>query len=148
MSAWNTDSGVAVHAEPLGEVWIEMGHKLTVFSFVKDDFHGEGFTSEDEDFVLRCFGTDEGTRYLDARPFLTSTYDIFIVEDLGMLPKDPLSKVFNLIKSIERKVQIDAAMAPYLFSIGERAEAIIEAFKQRQISAQEALKQLKELFGK
>jgi type I restriction enzyme R subunit len=54
-------------------------------------------------------------------------------------------KVFNLIKSIERKVQADAAMAPYLFSIGERAEAIIEAFKQRQISAQEALKQLKEL---
>lgn len=54
-------------------------------------------------------------------------------------------KVFNLIKSIERKVQMDAAMAPYLFSIGERAEAIIEAFKQRQISAQEALKQLKEL---
>ena len=54
-------------------------------------------------------------------------------------------KVFNLIKSIERKVQTDAAMAPYLFSIGERAEAIIEAFKQRQISAQEALKQLREL---
>ena len=28
---------------------------------------------------------------------------------------------------------------PYLFSIGERAEAIVEAFKQRQISTQEAL---------
>jgi len=106
MSAWNTDSGVAVHAEPLGKVWIEMGHKLTVFSFVKDDFHGEGFTSEDEDFVVRCFGTDEGTRYLDARPFLTSTYDIFIVEDLGMLPKDPLSKVFNLIKGKAKTVHI------------------------------------------
>jgi len=56
-------------------------------------------------------------------------------------------KVFNLIKSIERKVEKEAASAPYLFSIGEMAEAIIEAFKERQISAQEALKQLKELIN-
>jgi len=54
-------------------------------------------------------------------------------------------KIFNLVKSIERKVQIEAATAPYLFSIGELAEAIVEAFKQRQISTQEALKRLKEL---
>ena len=106
MSAWNTDSGVAVHAEPLGKAWIEMGHKITVFSFIKDDFHGEGFTGEDEDFVVRCFGTDEGTKYLDARPFLTSTYDIFVVEDLEMLPKDPLSKIFSLIKRKAKTVHI------------------------------------------
>jgi len=106
MSAWNTDSGVAVHAEPLGKAWIEMGHKLTVFSFIKDDFHGEGFTGEDEDFVVRCLGTDEGTKYLNARSFLTSTYDIFVVEDLGMLPKDPLSKIFNLIKQKAKTVHI------------------------------------------
>jgi len=106
MSAWNTDSGVAIHAEPLGKAWIEMGHKLTVFSFIKDDFHGEGFTGADEDFVIRCFGTDEGTKYLDARPFLTSNYDIFIVEDLGILPKDPLSKIFNLIKQKAKTVHI------------------------------------------
>lgn len=106
MSAWNTDSGVAVHAEPLGKAWIEMGHKLIVFSFIRDDFHGEGFTGEDEDFVVRCFGTDERTKYLDARPFLTSTYDIFVVEDLGVLPTDPLSKVFGLIKERAKTVHI------------------------------------------
>jgi len=106
MSAWNTDSGVAVHAEPLGRAWIEMGHKLIVFSFTKDDFHGEGFTGEDEDFIVRCFGTDEGTKYFDARPFLTSTYDIFVVEDLGVLPKDPLSKVFGLIKRKAKTVHV------------------------------------------
>jgi type I restriction enzyme R subunit len=54
-------------------------------------------------------------------------------------------KVFNLVKSIERNVTTEAPVAPYLFSIGEFAEAIIEAFKQRQISTQEALKRLKEL---
>lgn len=106
MSVWNTDSGVAVHAEPLGKAWIEMRHKLTVFSFIKDDFHGDGFTGEDEDFVIRCFGTDEGTKYLDARPLLTSSYDILIVEDLGMLPKDSLAKIFDLIKQKAKTVHI------------------------------------------
>ena len=54
-------------------------------------------------------------------------------------------KVFNLLKSISRKVQDEAVRTPYLFTIGERAEAIAEAFKQRQSSTQEALKQLEEL---
>ena len=53
-------------------------------------------------------------------------------------------KVFNLIKSIEQKVADEAAGEPYLYSIGERAEAIAEAFKQRQLSTQEALQQLEE----
>ncbi|MEK7280801.1 MAG: type I restriction endonuclease subunit R, partial [Chloroflexota bacterium] len=54
-------------------------------------------------------------------------------------------KVFNLLKSIGQKVQDEAVRTPYLFTIGERAEAVAEAFKQRQFSTQEALKQLEEL---
>ncbi len=54
-------------------------------------------------------------------------------------------KVFNLLKSIDRKVQDEASRAPYLLTIGERAEAIIEAFKKRQVSTQEALTRLEEL---
>ncbi len=53
-------------------------------------------------------------------------------------------KVFNLLKSIEQKVADEAAGAPYLLSIGERAETIAEAFKERQVSTQEALQQLEE----
>lgn len=34
MTAWNTDSGVAIHAEPIGKAWIRMGYDLKVFSFV------------------------------------------------------------------------------------------------------------------
>jgi hypothetical protein len=52
-------------------------------------------------------------------------------------------KVFNLLKSIAQKVNDEAVAAPYLLSIGERAEAIAEAFKQRQIDTQDALKRLK-----
>lgn len=54
-------------------------------------------------------------------------------------------KVFNLLKSIAQKVNDEAARAPYLLSIGERAQAIAEAFKQRQIDTQDALKRLEEL---
>jgi len=106
MSAWNTDSGVAVHAEPLGRAWVKMGHKLTVFTFIKDDFHGEGFTGEDEDYVIRCFGTQEQTNFLDPRPILTSDFDIFVVQDLRMLPVEKLAKIFPLIKNRARTVHI------------------------------------------
>jgi type I restriction enzyme R subunit len=54
-------------------------------------------------------------------------------------------KVFNLLKSIGQKVKDEAASAPYLISIGERAESIAEVYKLRQISTQEALKQAEEL---
>ena len=54
-------------------------------------------------------------------------------------------KVFNLLKSIAQKVNDEAVAAPYLLSIGERAEAIAEAFKQRQMDTQDALKRLEEL---
>lgn len=106
MSAWNTDSGVAVHAEPLGRAWIKMGHKLTVFTFIKDDFHGEGFTGEDEEYVVRCFGTQEHTNFLDPRPILTTDFDIFVVQDLRMLPVEKLAKVFSLIKQRGRTIHI------------------------------------------
>ncbi|MDI6704199.1 MAG: hypothetical protein QME40_05985 [bacterium] len=106
MGAWNTDSGVAVHAEPLGRAWIKMGHRLTVFSFIKDDFHGEGFTGEDEDYVIRCFGTQDKTNFLDPRPILTSDFDIFVVQDLRMLPVEKLAKIFPLIKDRARTIHI------------------------------------------
>jgi type I restriction enzyme R subunit len=54
-------------------------------------------------------------------------------------------KVFNLLKSIAQKVNDESARAPYLLSIGERAQAIAEAFKQRQIDTQDALQRLEAL---
>ena len=54
-------------------------------------------------------------------------------------------KVFNILKSIEKMVQKDGHAEPYLVAIGERAEKIADAYKQRQINTQEALKNLEEL---
>ena len=56
-------------------------------------------------------------------------------------------KVFNLLKSIEKKVADEVVKAPYLMSIGERASQIAEAFRQRQLDTQEALKELEELIN-
>jgi len=112
MSAWNTDSGVAIHAEPIGKAWMEMGHELRIFTFLKDDFHGEEITAEDEPFVTRCFGTSTGTNFLDPRPILTADYEIFVVQDLGMLPKGKLAKIFPLIKRKAKTVHVVHDTAP------------------------------------
>ncbi|MFH1552664.1 MAG: glycosyltransferase [Candidatus Omnitrophota bacterium] len=98
MAAWNTNSGVAMHAEPIGKAFREMGHKITVFTFHKNDYHGEGITAKDESYVKRCFGTRTGTEALDPRPFMETNFDILLVEDLGMLPADKLANIIPLIK--------------------------------------------------
>jgi type I restriction enzyme R subunit len=54
-------------------------------------------------------------------------------------------KVFNLLKSIQDLIARTAHQAPYLLSIGERAEAIVQAYQLRQQATQEALVALEEL---
>ena len=105
MTAWNTDSGVAVHAEPLGKAWRKMGCEVTIFAHIKDDFHGEGFTSQDEDYVIRCFGTQK-TNFLYPRPILPTDFDVLEVQDLRMLPVESLSKIFPLLKHRARTVHV------------------------------------------
>jgi len=53
--------------------------------------------------------------------------------------------VFNLLKSIEEAVRQKAHVAPYIISIGERAEAIARAYQERQLNTRETLHQLEEL---
>ena len=99
MSAWNTDSGVSVHAELIGREWVKMGHQLQVFTFYHSDFHGTAIVAEDEDYVVRCFTTSGCVNpYLDPRPILSADYDVFVVQDLGMLPQDELAKIFHRIR--------------------------------------------------
>ncbi|MEF9425714.1 MAG: hypothetical protein L0956_00520 [Candidatus Mariimomonas ferrooxydans] len=107
ISAWNQDSGASIHAELIGREWIKMGHKLSVFSFLKTDFHGTAIVGEDENYVTRCFTTSQAERpFLNALPILKADYDIFITQDLGMLPQDELAKIFNHIKQLAKTVTI------------------------------------------
>jgi type I restriction enzyme R subunit len=54
-------------------------------------------------------------------------------------------KVFNLLKAIHALVDQQGAEAPYLISIGERAEKIAQAFQERQITTQQTLADLRRL---
>lgn len=54
-------------------------------------------------------------------------------------------RVFNLIKAFYKLVAAGKDRDPYLIPIGERAETIAKLFQERQISSQEALRELEEL---
>jgi len=115
MTAWNTTSGVAMHAEPIGKALRKMGHKVTVFTFLKDDYHGEGITAKDENFVIRCFGTRPETNKLDPCPFFEKEYDILLVEDLGMLPAEKLANLISVIKKKAKVIHVvhENVMCPH-----------------------------------
>ena len=98
MSAWNETSGASIHAELVGREWVKTEQGLKVFSFLEGDFHGYSLIGTDEDYVIRCFGTPERSNYLNPIPFLRENYNVFIVQDLGMLPRDKLGKIFYRIR--------------------------------------------------
>jgi hypothetical protein len=104
MGAWNTDSGASIHAELVGRAWVEMGVDLKVFTFFKHAFHGTALTKkEDEPYVTRCFAP-YGFRNLpmNTAPILEADFDIFVAQDLGMLP---MSHLLNIFPEIKRKAK-------------------------------------------
>jgi len=94
MAAWNVDSGVFFHAQPVVEAWLKMGYDVKVLSFIREDFHGHVMFGPDEPFVIRCFGTSGKTNFLDPRPLLTLDYDVLVIEDLKMLPMTKLALIW------------------------------------------------------
>jgi type I restriction enzyme R subunit len=55
------------------------------------------------------------------------------------------NKVIKLIKAIQTSVSKKGALTPHLLSIAERADAIQEDFKDRQLSTRDALDKLEQL---
>jgi type I restriction enzyme R subunit len=77
-------------------------------------------------------------------------YKIYEIKEdtLQALKKDDDSdntKVINLRKSIEKFVLDNEDSLPYLISIGERAEVVVELYDDRQVSTQEALTRLEKI---
>lgn len=79
MSKCSTDCGVSVQAQLIGREWVRMGHQLRAFSFLTSDFHPTAIADEDEDYMATCFNSS------------------CIAQDLRILPKDELAKVFHYI---------------------------------------------------
>jgi hypothetical protein len=106
MAAWNQTSGVSIHAELVGRSWIDQGHSLRVFSFIEKDYHGRSLIGQDENYVIRCFGTRQITKFFDPAPFLENDYEIFVAQDINMVPMDKLQKIFHLIKRKSKTIHI------------------------------------------
>jgi type I restriction enzyme R subunit len=64
------------------------------------------------------------------------------IEDLTTGTAPDTVKVVNLVKTMHELVVREKATKPYLLSIGERADAIAAAFRDRQTSTEQALEQL------
>ena len=73
-----------------------------------------------------------------------ATYEIGAGALLALLAqeKPETVKVFNLLRELHRLVEAKGKEQPYLIPIGERAEAIRRAFEERQMSAEQALREL------
>ena len=55
------------------------------------------------------------------------------------------AKIINLVNSIRKTVFDEEGINPYLKPIGDRAEAIVEAYDERQITTEEALREMQSL---
>jgi type I restriction enzyme, R subunit len=71
--------------------------------------------------------------------------DAETLEQIADDDKPDTVKVFNLLKAIHDLVREQQAEAPYLTSIGERAQAIARAFEERLLTSKDALRELDEL---
>ncbi|MGH9429164.1 MAG: type I restriction enzyme subunit R domain-containing protein, partial [Terriglobia bacterium] len=67
------------------------------------------------------------------------------LEAIADQDKPDTVKVFNLLKTIDRLLETEAGREPYLFSIGEKAEQIAQAFEDRQKTTQGTLEELRKL---
>ncbi|GAW92770.1 type I restriction endonuclease subunit R [Calderihabitans maritimus] len=81
---------------------------------------------------------------------IKDTLDIYeineeLLEKISQSNENETVKVFNILKSIEHAVAKNVHHVPYLITIGERAEQIARAYQERQLTTQEALRQLEEL---
>jgi type I restriction enzyme R subunit len=75
----------------------------------------------------------------------TVKIDEKILEAIKDNKSSKTSKIINLFKSIEKTVSDDGDNHPYLKPIGDRAEAIQDAFDNRQITTQDALEKIEKL---
>lgn len=106
MGSWNTDGGVSRHTTPLVEWLCSQGYRVKVFTHYKESPHGIPLNVKDEDFVTRCYTTEgkrvPGLNSFNFNPLLDAIekegYNIFLAEDLGMLPMKELLEVFPRIK--------------------------------------------------
>jgi glycosyltransferase involved in cell wall biosynthesis len=110
MSRWNSACGVSMHAELIGREWVAMGHDLRVLAPIEYK-ETVNIATQDENFVTRCYRLDgyykkkraymyraEEPPFFDPEPFLQEDYDVFVIQNLEIMPMQELLKIFPKIK--------------------------------------------------
>ncbi len=105
MSRWNIPCGVSLHAELIGRAWVQMGHSLQVLAPVE----WEGYRCDvDELYVERCYMLRAHRRekgfLFNPEPFLQQDGEVFVVQDLEILPMEDFIKVYPLIRKRSKTV--------------------------------------------
>lgn len=105
MSRWNIPCGVSIHAELVGRAWVTMGHELEVLAPREwEDYHSD----MDEPYVKRCYRLPKPERkegyFFDEKPFKELDCDVFVVQNLEILPMEDLYKVFPSIRERNKTV--------------------------------------------
>jgi len=130
-----------ISPDPFMRPYVEDYGRLTVlYRLIQEAFRRRGTPVYDvarkTESLVRELAKSEGS--WEAAPPVT--LDEATLEALRRDPPDP-SKVINLGRSI-RQVVFSGEHQGHLFPIGERAEDIVEAFEDRQLSTREALDEL------
>lgn len=101
MTRWNKACGVSMHAELLGRVLVELGHDLRVLAPIESNY-----TDKDEPYVSRCYRLSRAESFFDPAPFLEDEADIFVVQNLEILPMKDLLKIYPMIRKKVRTVLV------------------------------------------
>lgn len=102
MSRWNASCGVSIHAELVGRAWVEMGHDLKVLAPIEN----KPKTDVDELYVSRCYELGKKEPFFDPEPFLEGDFDIFVVQNLEIMPMKKLLEIYPLIRKKAKTVLV------------------------------------------
>jgi len=120
MTPWNTSCGVAMHAELIGREWVRLGHELNVLAPIEKET--QPVTNTDEPYVTRCYTMDREfikgilkPLTLDTKPFLKLDYELFIVQNLELMPMQELLKLWPRIRGKAATVLVihEGYLPPY-----------------------------------
>lgn len=100
MTRWNIPCGVSLHAELIGREFVKMGHDLQVLAPIEWD----GYQCDiDEPYVKRCYNLrkyqSQSGYFFEPKPFLARDYDVFVIQNLEILPMEELFKIYPSIKA-------------------------------------------------
>ncbi len=140
MTPWNTSCGVAMHAEMIGREWVRAGHELKVLAPVEKET--QPVTGIDEPYVTRCYTMDREfikgilkPLTLDPKPFLELDYDVFIMQNLELMPMAQLLQLWPKIKEKAATVLVihEGYLPPYPEFYAFDWDAIV-CFDQRYVA--------------